>query len=245
MKKLLITTAAIGAFTACASSAQAEDISLSISTDYVSEYVFRGVSFANTSIQPGISISKDGFTLGGWVSTAVGATSAIASDEINIYGSYGWEISSNLSATVGATLYHFPQTPGGLFDFGTGDASSFEAYFGLSHNGPLSPSLTAYYDLALESFTLIGEVSHSQSVAEKTSFNLGLTAGLVTSDNSTDYEWATASTSLSYNVTDASSLYVGANFTLNSEDFLDFPTANDFTPSDNLLWFGTGISTSF
>lgn len=245
MKKFLTTAAALGTVFMTAQTAHAGDVSVSVSADYVSEYVFRGVSFANTAIQPGISVSKDGFTVGAWVSTGVGQSSAAASDEIDIYGSYGWNISPNISATVGATIYHFPQTPGGLFDFGNGDASSFEPYFSLSHSGPLSPSVTAYYDLALDAFTLQGSVSQSMSVADKTSLNLGLTAGFVTSDNSTDYEWATASTSLSYNVTSASSLYVGANFSLNSQDFLDFPTAGDFTPNDNLLWFGTGLSTSF
>jgi len=245
MKTLLITATALGSVMTLAQTAQAGDVSISVSADYVSEYVFRGVSFANTAIQPGISISKGGFTVGTWVSTGLGQSSANASDEIDIYGSYGWNISPNLSATVGATIYHFPQTPGGLFDFGNGDASSFEGYFSLSHNGTLSPSVTAFYDFALEAFTLSGSVSHSQSIADKTSLNLGLTGGFVTSDNSTDYEWATASASLNYSVTNNSSLYVGANFSLNSEDFLDFPTANDITPNDNLLWFGTGIFTTF
>jgi hypothetical protein len=150
-----------------------------------------------------------------------------------------------LASHLPQPVYHFPQTSGGLFDIGNGDASSFEPYFSLSHSGVLSPSITAFYDLALEAFTLQGSVSHSVPVADQASLNFGLTGGFVTSDNSTDYEWATASTSLSYSVTDASSLYVGANFSLNSQDFLDFPTANDITPDDNLLWFGTGISTSF
>ncbi len=245
MKKLLIAATAMSAFMAISSPTHAGNMSLSVTADYVSEYVFRGVSFANTAIQPSISISKDGFTLGAWASTGLGQSSANASDEIDIYGSYGWNITPNLSATLGATIYHFPQTPGGLFDFGNGDASSFEGYFSLNHSGALSPSITAYYDIALEAFTLSASISRSLSIADKTNLNLGLTAGFVTSDNSTDYEWATASASLNYSVTNTSSFYVGTNFSFNSEDFLDFPTTNDITPNDNLLWFGTGISTRF
>ena len=228
-----------------AGTATASDVTVSVSADYVSEYVFRGVSFANTAIQPGISISKGGFTVGTWVSAALGETSEIASDEIDVYASYGWNLTEDLSASVGATIYHFPQSDGGLFDLG--GSSSLEASFGLSYNTVLSPSVTAYYDFNLDTFTLAGSVSHSVPVADKTNLNLGLTAGFVEVEggNASDYQWGTASASLGYNVTSASSVYVGANFSLNSKDFLDFPTINDVIPDDNLLWFGTGLSTSF
>jgi hypothetical protein len=79
MKRILTTAAALSTVLMAAQTAQAGDISVSVSADYVSEYVFRGVSFANTAIQPGISISKGGFTLGTWVSTGLGESSAAAS----------------------------------------------------------------------------------------------------------------------------------------------------------------------
>lgn len=245
MKKFLIASAALGSVMVMSQTAQAGDVSVSVSADYVSEYVFRGVSFANTAIQPGISLSKGGFTVGTWVSAAIGETSALASDEIDVYASYGWNLTDDLSASVGATIYHFPQTDGGLFDFG--GSSSLEAYFGLSYNTVLSPSVTAYYDFNLDTFTLAGSVSHTVPVADKTNLNLGLTAGLVAVDggSASDYEWATASASFGYNVTSSSSVYVGANYSLNSKDFLDFPTINDVIPDDDLFWFGTGLSTSF
>jgi len=231
---------------AISTAAHAGDISVSASVDYVSEYVFRGVSFANTAVQPGISVTKGNFTLGAWASTGLGESSAIAGDEIDIYGSYSWNFSDLVSASVGATLYHFPQS-GSLFNLDSQDlGSTLEGSFGLSLNTAYSPNVTAYYDATLDAFTLIGNVSQSYPVADKTSIGVNLTGGFVVAGNGgTDYQWGTASAKLNYAVTGNSSLYVGANYTLNSEDFLDFPTANDITPNDNLFWAGTGFSTTF
>lgn len=246
LSRLSAATALICA-SAVSTAAHAGDISVSVSTDYVSEYVFRGVSFANTAVQPGISVSKGGFTLGAWASVGIGESSALAGDEIDIYGSYSWNLSDLVSANVGATIYHFPQSEGGLFGFDATDLSStFEASGGLSFNTVLSPSVNGYYDFTLDAFTLIGSVSHSVAVANKTSVNLGLTGGFVEAGNGgTDYQWGTGNASLNYGFTSSSSVYVGINYTLNSEDLLDFPTANDITPSDNLFWGGVGFSTSF
>lgn len=225
--------------------AHAGDVTVDVSVDYVSEYVFRGVSFANTAVQPAISVSKGGFTLGAWASTGLGETSAIAGDEIDIYGSYGWDVNDTVSASVGATVYHFPQS-GDLFDFDSDTlGSTFEVSAGLGFNTVLSPAITAYYDLTLEAFTLEGSLSHSYPLAESVSLDFGLTGGFVTADGPGDYQWGTGSASLSYSFNDSSSVYAGANYTLNSDDLLDFPTANDITPTDNLFWAGVGVATSF
>ncbi|MEP6343938.1 MAG: TorF family putative porin [Maricaulaceae bacterium] len=256
MKKIILSTVALSVLAATATTANAEDISVSISADYVSEYVFRGVSFANTAIQPGIEVSKGGFTVGTWVSAALGETSDLASDEIDVYAGYGWDINDAVSASVGATIYHFPEA-GGLFDIDASGGSTLEVYAGLGFNTVLSPAITAYYDVNFEAFTLEGSVGHSVPVADKTSLDLGLTAGLVDVDDAS-YEWATGSAAVSYAITDAASFYVGANLSLNSEDNLDFVTFGDLegltldeianlstTSDDTLFWVGTGISTSF
>ena len=243
MKKIILSTVALSVLAATATTANAEDISVSISADYVSEYVFRGVSFANTAVQPGIEISKGGFTVGTWVSAALGETSSLAADEIDIYAGYGWDVNDTVSASVGATIYHFPEF-GGVFDIDASGGSTLELYAGLGFNTVLSPAITAYYDVNFEAFTLEGSVEHSVPVADKTSLDLGLTAGLVDVDGG-NYEWATASAAVGYAFTDTSSFYVGANYTLNSEDLLDFPTSSDIIPGDNLFWVGTGVSTSF
>jgi len=72
MKKLLLGTATLLAAASAPLAAQAEDVSVSTSIDYVSEYVFRGVSFARGAVQPGIEVSKGDFTVGVWTSAAIG-----------------------------------------------------------------------------------------------------------------------------------------------------------------------------
>lgn len=258
MKKFLVSTAALGIMLASSATATAGDIGVSVSTDYVSEYVFRGISFANSAVQPGIEVSKGGFSLGAWASVPLGSSSAFAADEIDIYGGYGFDLTDLVSASVGFTIFHFPQFGEGLFDFG--GASSFEINAGLALDTVLSPALTGYYDFDLDTFTLEGSVGHGFAVSDNVSFDLGVTAGLVTGDS--EYEWGTGSASLSYGFDDESSMYVGANFSINSEDNLDFLTNEDlldlavdnlddalaldsFTTDDSVFWVGTGFSTSF
>jgi len=247
MKTKFIASSAIILTAFCPVTAFAgDDISVSVSVDYVSEYVFRGVSFARGAVQPGIEISTGGFTAGVWSSAALGEASAAAGDEIDVYAGYSWDFSEIISADVGATIYHFPDVDGSLFDFG--DASTFEVYGGLSLGTTLSPSIYAYYDLDLEAFTLEGGVSHSLPIAEKTSLDLGLTAGFVTADGPGDYEYGVASASLGYGFTDDVSAYIGANYSLSSEDTLRFKvdgTGSAFTSDDNLLWFGVGVAAGF
>lgn len=248
MKKLLLRTALLP-FILLGSSTYAlagDDVSVSVSVDYVSEYVFRGVSFARGAVQPGIEISKGGFTTGVWTSAAIGEASAAAGDEIDVYAGYSWDISESVSADVGATVYHFPDVSGSLFDFG--GASTIEVYAGASFDTILAPSIYGYYDFDLEAFTVEGGVSHSVPVAEKTSLDLGVTAGLVTADGGGDYQYGVASASLGYGFTDDVSAYIGANYSLSSEDTLRFKVdgnGNGFTNTDNLVWFGVGFAAGF
>jgi len=264
MKKIFLTAATLGATLAGATTASAGDISVSVSTDYVSEYVFRGVSFANTAVQPGIEVSADGFTLGAWASVGLGESSAFSGDEIDIYGSYGWNLTDALSASAGFTIFHFPQSNG-----------LFEVYAGAAYDTLLSPSFNAYYDFTLDAVTLEGSVGHGFAIADNTSFDLGITGGVVLAadggvddgtDDDSDYSWATGSASVGYAFSDAASIYVGANFSVNSDDSLDLTDIEDlddilaangldvtldnqadaFGTTDNtLFWVGTGFSTSF
>lgn len=206
-------------------------VSVSISTDYVSEYVFRGVSFEDAAIQPGVEVGFGDFAVGVWASAGLGPNSLADTDEIDFYAGYGFDLSDTVSASVGATWYHFPD--GG---------DSYEGYVGLGFDTFLAPGLTAYYDIELEALTLEGSIGHSFPMAEKTSFDLGLTGGFVSVDGPGDYEWATASASVSYALSDDFSFYSGVNYTTNSESVLDF---SDPTPDANLFWTGFGIAAGF
>ena len=240
-KSLLGASGALLATLSVPTVAQAGDVDWSLGVDYVTEYVFRGASLGADSIQPYVEASKGNFTAGIWASTGAGEGSAAAGDEIDFYVGYSVPLEGSVSLDLGATYYHYPQG-GGFLGTDNGGTGSYEvsAAFGFG-DVPLAPSIAAYYDFTLEAFTLEGGVGHSVSVGEKQGLDFGLTVGAVDGDGFS-YEWATGSVALSHPLTDAASVYVGANYTLNSEDVLDF---NALTQRDELLWFGTGISTSF
>jgi len=251
-KTLLGASCAVIAALSAPVSAQAGDVDWSIGTDVVTEYVFRGVSLGGNSVQPYVEVSKGNFTAGTWFSTQFGSGSELSADEIDFYVGYSVPLDGSISLDLGATYYHYPQT-GAFLATDSGAAGTYEVSASVGFDAPLAPSITAYYDLTLEAFTLEGGVGHSVPLSETNALDLGLTLGLVDGDGFS-YEWGSASASVSHSISDAASIYVGANFTLNSDDntldldkFADPTSGTAFlaATSDNLLWFGTGISTSF
>jgi hypothetical protein len=248
MKKLISIAALLGT-TAMAPTAFAQDVSVSTSVDYVTEYIFRGAQLGESSIQPGVEVSVGDFTVGGWFSTGIGENSVASADEFDLYAGYSFAVSDLVGLDVGVTYYHYPQ--GGSF-FGTdgGNAGTYEVYAGASFDTTLSPSVYAYYDLTIEAFTLEGGLGHSFAAGENTSFDLGLTAGLVDGDGFS-YEYGQASASLGYSFTDDVSAYVSANYALASEDNfynldIDLDTLDsELTVSDNTFWLGIGVAAGF
>ena len=255
MKHLKIG-AILCAATAISTPALAQDndgINPTSSIASVSEYVFRGTSLGDSSLQPSTEIGFDfGLTVGAWYSAGLGSDSSVQVDEVNLYANYSLPIEGPISLDVGGTYYYFPQF-GSLLET-EGGAGSYEVYgsVGLS-DFALSPAATVYYDFTLENLTLEGSIGHSLPLPrEGWTLDLGLTGGLVDSDAGTDYEWGTATASFNKAITDAISFYVSGNFTLNSEDLLDFDRevlANGVefasVDSDTQFWFGTGLSVSY
>lgn len=219
-----------------------DEVEVSVSVDYVSEYVFRGYTLAGDAIQPGIEATFGNFTTGAWFSTPIDDPTNAYVDELDLYAGYSFDVSDAVSADLGVTLYHYPQS-GGLFDIGAGDASTVEIYGSLGFAGPLEPSVTAYYDLTLKALTLEGGAGYSVPLAEETSLDLGATAGIVSVEGPGDYQYGSVSASVAYAVSDAASVYVGANAGVSSED--TFQNLSNFTPKGSSLWFGAGVSTGF
>ncbi|MDB2439886.1 hypothetical protein N9W89_14330 [Hellea sp.] len=251
MKKIVLGAAVVLIVGAAPMEVQAQDISVSTSIDFVSDYVFRGVSLAETAIQPGVEVSYGDFTVGAWYSTGVGEASVFAADEVDLYASYGFALTDKISASVGGTYFHFPQG-GDLFETNGGSAGTYEVNAGVAFDVLLSPSAMAYYDFTLSAFTLEGSVAHSFATSDKTSLDLGLTAGLVTaSDDNFDADWqyGTASAALGYAFTDDVSTYVGVNYTLSNSDDeglgLDFVDLLSGDPQSDLFWAGVGVAAGF
>lgn len=243
MKKILLGTASLLVAATATMPAHAGEVSVSTSIDYVTDYVFRGVSLADSAIQPGVEVAVGDFTVGAWVSTGVGDTSILAGDEVDLYASYSFALSDTISTDVGITYYHYPQG-GGLFSTNGGGSGTYEVFASVGFDTMLAPSASVYYDLTLEAFTLEGGIGHSFPAGDKTSFDLGATVGLVDGDGFS-YEYGSASASLGYAFTDAVSAYVGANYALSSDNTLNYKKILQGTPKDNLLFFGAGIAAGF
>jgi len=227
-----------------ASFAQDAELSVSTGVDFVSQYVFRGASLADDAVQPYVEANYGNFTLGGWFSTGIGANSIAAGDEFDLYAGYSVPLDSSISLDLGATYYHYPQG-GDFFETDNGGAGSYEVSAAVGFGEvPFAPSVAAYYDFTLESFTLEGSAGHSLPLGESNSLDLGLTVGLVDGDGFS-YEWGTASASVSHGFTDDVSAYIGANFSVNSEDLLDFDGIVNGDPEGSMFWLGTGISAGF
>jgi uncharacterized protein (TIGR02001 family) len=247
---LCLLTCSTYAFSENLGADDAPAISVTVSTDYVSEYVFRDVTLAGSAFQPGAEISVGNFTAGVWASLASGEESAAFANEIDFYAGYAFPLSDIVSADVGATLYHYPQS-GGIFDIGSNDASTLEFYGGLSFDVPLAPAVTAFYDVNLEAFTVEAGVSHSYPLGPKTSFDLSGAAGLVSVNSGTDYQYGSLSASVAYSFTNTTSAYIGVNGGVSSEDtFADikFDISNPASisaPDSSSVWFGIGISSGF
>ena len=232
--------------------AAAQDVSVSVSVDYVTEYVFRGATLAQDAIQPGVELGVGDFYVGGWFSAAFGETSIFADDEFDLYAGYGFELSDTVALDVGATYYHYPQGPGGFFaSDGGGTDGTYEVYGGLGLDTVLAPSVYAFYDFDLKNFTLEGSVGHAFESTGPASFELGLTAGLVDGRDGFSYEYAQATAAVNYAFTDDVSVYASANYAAASEDnFLDgdfdFDTFEpDFEFTDDTVFFAFGISAGF
>ena len=253
MASVLLGATTLAATPALAADINGTDVAVTVGFDYVDEYVFRGLSFADASIQPYVEAGIGNFTIGAWANTPVGDDADLGLDEIDLYASYGLEFSDLVTGSVGITYYHFPEA-GGFFGTDGGATGTYEVNAGLSLDYPLAPSITGYYDFTLEAFTLEGSLGYDLATSERSSLGLGVTGGFVqASDGGLDYEYVTASAGWSFSLTDDAALTAGVNYSLNSEDgTLGFSRGTDptgtrfgFTDDDDLFWSGIGLSAGF
>lgn len=232
--------------------AHATEASVTLTGEYVTEYVFRGVTLAGEAIQPSLEASFGNLTAGVWSSFAMGEEKAAFADEVDFYINSGWELTDFVSGEVGATLYHFPQS-GGLFDIGSDaeDASTIEIYGGLDFDVPLSPTLSGYYDVHLKTVTLETSLTYSLSLIDNFMIEASVNAGLVEASEGVNYQYGKLSAKTYFDVTDNAAFFAGAHYGLSSEDtFLDtnFDLSDPETladPTQNSTWFSVGVTSTF
>lgn len=118
--------------------------SVSLGADVVSRYVWRGTDFGQAAaIQPDLSFSSGGFTIGSWGSYSL-SPDAAGANEHDLYASYSVETSSG-TFSVGVTDYYFPSpapTPD-FFDY-DGDTGSHDIEPNVSFTGPETAPISLY-----------------------------------------------------------------------------------------------------
>ena len=238
-----------------ATSASAGDIGVSTTLGFESRYIFRGVQFAETSVQPAVELSYGGFYGGAWFNLPVGDDDLVVTpggEELDLYAGYSAELGGGWSYDVGLTYYTFPDLASGFGDIFEEDgdglgANTLELFAGLSLDAPLAPSLYVYRDFMFDTFTIEGGVSHSFPLAEKTSFDVGGALGYVIDDDAGgDYLYGAATADLSYALTDDASVAAGVRYggsDIAGGSFIDDSIAG--TTKSSGFWFGLSISASF
>ncbi len=257
MKRAVLTSAIFASAFAsvAASSASAGEIGIETTVGFESRYVFRGVQFAETSIQPAINLSYGNFYGGAWFNLPIGDDDLVVTpggEELDLFAGYSVAMDDTFTLDVGFTYYTFPDAASGFFDLFEEDgdglgANTFEVFLGVSAEAPLSPSFYVYHDFNFDTTTFEGSISHSFPLAEKVSFDLGGAVGYVVDDDAGgDYLYGSGSADISYAVTDKGSVYAGVRF--GGSDIAGgsiFDDANAGTFQSSGVWWGLGFTASF
>lgn len=207
--------------------------SVSVGADVVNRYVWRGADFGNAAaIQPDLSFSQGGFTIGSWGSYSL-SPGASGSNEHDLYASYSFETNGSGTFSIGVTDYYFPSGDNPLTsateespDFFNYDSDGDGAHTiepNLGYSGPDSFPISVY--AAINAYNdpdnaVWLEASYPFSVQDvDLSVAIGGTpsddGGFYTGDDQAGITKASLSASKSIEITDGFSLPIMASYYLN------------------------------
>ncbi len=224
-KQIVLLTAAVAVGFGSLKAQSLDDLSVTSTFAWESEYVFRGVKFAQNAFQPGLDIELGDLYVGTWGSFATNDSYADG-NEINFFGGYGIALDDVFSLDLGVTVYYFPPS----------DDNTTEIYAGIAADTVASPSAYIFYDFDLEALTIEGSIGHSIPLDQSLSLDLGAFAGFVTPDEGDDYFYYGLTADVSLEVNATSSASVGVRFAGNDIDDADL---------SEFLWWGFSFSTGF
>jgi hypothetical protein len=137
------------------SAGAADPVTIDVSVDLMSRYVWRGLDIAGTpSIQPSITLGWRGLEAGVWGAYTL-SNQASESDEIDFSMNYTNTLPGGMTVTAIATDYYFPNAGISFFNFNDYDATKNDTIpdpgahtieLGLSVSGPESfPAVVSGY----------------------------------------------------------------------------------------------------
>ena len=207
-------------------SAQESSYSLTMDFPYVSDYVFRGIKYADDAIQPSIEFASGDFYAGIWISEPITNT---ALNEYDFYAGYGVAINDTWALDFGVTYYYYPETPSG--------DEQFEPFLGASGDlgGGVSASAYYYYETEFDVSTFQFGLSYSSELSDSSTLDLAADYGFVSTDGPGDYNYYGVSAKINYALNDSAGTYFGLVY-----------ADNDITGADgSYLYFITGVSIGF
>jgi len=252
MKKIVLAALSV---TTLAAPVAAQGFAVETTVGFESRYVFRGVQFAQTSIQPAINLSYGSFYGGAWFNLPIGDDDLVVTpggEELDLFAGYTVAMDDAFTLDIGVTYYTFPDLASGFFDLFEEDgdglgANTIELFAGVSHAGALSPSVYFYRDFNFDTFTIEGSLSHAFPLADKTSLNLGGAIGYVIDDDAGgDYLYGAAAADIAYALTDNGSISAGVRYggsDIAGGSIIDDSIAGTLKSSS--LWWGLAFTASF
>lgn len=232
MRKILIITAAL--FSGLGLQADEPKSSYSVTTDftYASDYVFRGVKQSDESIQPSITVAAQDFTFGVWTAQGVKNRSAAwaQGNEVDLFGSYSYALKNDYSLSAGVTAYLYPSARPSMGELD----KTVEGSLGISGPvGPLSGSATYFHDFDLDSDTFEASLTYSKELPEANgTLEVGGTYGNAGYDAGDSYSYYLLKATMSFKLTSAATLKVGAYW-----------SDSDIFGADSNTWFTIGVTT--
>jgi hypothetical protein len=209
--------------------AQAE---VSLGTDVVSRYVWRGTDFGQTpSIQPALDFTARGFSAGFWGAYQLGRdASSLPADELDFYLGYSLELgSANLDLVV--TDYYFPNS--GI-------------KFGNYEDGTGAHIIEVGGTVSLSDFYLAGFVNVYNDADNSSYFELGYSTSVQSVDLSLFAGATPGGTNMYYGTTDFNFVNVGvtASKEIKITDDFSLPIFGSYilNPNQEIAHFVFGIS---
>ena len=197
---------------------------------YESEYVFRGVQFADHSFQSSVDIGSGGFYFGTWINAPIEDPNNSFLIEVDFYGGYGFDLNDSVSLDVGMTYYWFPEVPPA--------SATKEIYIGAAFDVAASPGVYIYYDFDLSTFTIEGSVGHSIALGDgPLSLDLGAYLAYATTDGGSNGVYYGTTIDMGYAISEHTSFSAGLRASGISDDISTGRTSN--------FWWGMSFSAGF
>ncbi len=248
MKKSIIalSVVALGVASIAKAALPLDDISVSTTFGYESEYVFRGDKLDQQAFQPAIDVEYGNFYAGIWGSYGISSERNPADPrggrETDFYAGYAFALDDQITLDFGATYYYYSND----------DDATFELYAGAAWDVFLEPAAYIYFDADLTLWTFELSGGYSIDVADKTTVDFSGHAGYQY-DYNRDFKkddngvriggrearhawYAGVAADLTYAFNDNASFSIGPR--LSSKKY-------DSISSKELLWWGAAFTAGF